>query len=239
MAFLLNNNSVAMIPAAGFGKRLGDLTLNTPKPLIEVGGVTMIERTCAHLFEAGFKRIAINTYHLAEQIHNAIMLLQRKFPKLEFYISHEPEILDIGGGMKKIARDLEISEFLIFNPDILLYGASNPLAGIMNAWDPSYMDAFIYLKDKSDPTKAADFNLQPDMKLVRLQDKTEHLFFHAGISIYKTAPLLDVPLDKFHIITDYILPKMATGHNFYGTPLVAGWIDIGTPENLAAARKLK
>ncbi len=225
-----------MIPAAGFGTRLGTLTLSTPKPLIDVGGITMLERTCTHLYEAGFKRIAINTHYLSEQIHSFIQTLKEKFPHVDFYISHEPEILNIGGGMRKIAHDLKVSEFLIFNSDTLLYGKSQPLAPILKAWDPNRMDALIYLKNKHNPLEEADFNLSEDNRLIRIPDKKDHMFFHAGISIYRADPLLSMPSDKFHIITDYILPKMSATHNFYGTILDANCIDIGTPENLRLAR---
>lgn len=227
-----------MIPAAGFGTRLGAITFSTPKPLVEVQGITMLERACVHLQQAGFKHIAINTHHLAEQIHQFIPKLKDKFPNVEFHISHEPEILDVGGGMKKVARDLKTSEMLIFNSDALLYGNSKPLDLILKTWDPSRMDVLMYLKNKHElfgSPLEADFNLCPDSKLARLDDKNNNEYFYSGISIYRTDPLLSIQEEKFHIMKDYVFPKMLAEHNFYGVELDAEYIDIGTPESLAAA----
>lgn len=227
-----------MIPAAGFGSRLGAITFSTPKPLVEVQGTTMLERACMHLQKVGFKRIAINTHHLAEQIHQFLPKLKEKFPSIQFHISHEPEILDIGGGMKKVACDLQITEMLIFNSDALLYGNPKPLDLILKTWDPSCMDALMYLKNKRElpgSPKEADFNLNPDNKLARLNDKNNNEYFYSGISIYRTDPLLSIQEEKFHIMKDYIFPKMLAEHNFYGIELDAEYMDIGTPESLAAA----
>ena len=230
-----------MIPAAGFGTRLGELTFHTPKALVEIGGTTMLERACTHLVEAGFKRIAINTHYLAQQIHQFVPKLREKFPNIQFHLSHEPEILDIGGGMKKVARDLKLTEMLVFNADALLLNPINPLEPILKAWDAGNMDALMYLKHKSNlhhrPQKA-DFNLTKDGRLARLADNNNHEYLYPGISIYRTDPLLSIKDDKFHIMTDYIFPKMQLEHNFYGLILDAGYMDIGTPESLSAAKDI-
>lgn len=230
-----------MIPAAGFGTRLGELTFYTPKALVQIGGVPMLERACTHLVEVGFKRIAINTHHLAQQIHQFVPKLKEKFPNIEFHLSHEPAILDVGGGMKKVARDLKLTEMLVFNADALLLNSINPLEPILKAWDASSMDALMYLKHKSDlhpPRQKADFNLTKEGKLDRLVDNNNHEYLYPGISIYRTDPLLSIKEDKFHIMTDYVFPKMQLEHNFYGLVLDASYMDIGTPESLQDAKDI-
>ncbi len=247
MAFLLNNESVAMIPSAGFGSRLKELSISRPKPLIELCGIAMLERACVHLSEAGFKRIAINTHYLAEQIHNFIPRLKKKFPNVNFHISHEPEILNIGGGIKKVAFDLNLTELLIFNADAFLYNESNPLNDfnplnfILETWDANNMDALMYLKNKHTlmpPLENADFNICKNNKLARSSDAKAHEYLYCGISIYNTKPLLSVKEDKFHIMKDYVFPKMLSEHQFYGLEMNAGYIDIGVPENLEIANKI-
>ena len=63
----------AMILAAGFGKRLGELTKSKPKPLLEVKGKPLIDYHIEKLISSGFKTIAINTHYLGTQISDHII----------------------------------------------------------------------------------------------------------------------------------------------------------------------
>ena len=64
--------NTALILCAGFGKRLNPLPLDTPKPLIELNNVSVLE-TCINLIESlDIKEIFINTFYLKDQIHNFI-----------------------------------------------------------------------------------------------------------------------------------------------------------------------
>ena len=59
---------VAMVLAAGKGKRMRPITDKTPKPLVEVGGMTLLDRILDHLEQAGTTRVVVNAFHLSEQI---------------------------------------------------------------------------------------------------------------------------------------------------------------------------
>ena len=62
----------ALILCAGFGKRLNPITLDTPKPLLELNNVALLE-TCINLIEnLGIRKIIINTFYLGDQISNFI-----------------------------------------------------------------------------------------------------------------------------------------------------------------------
>src|SRR5580704_10219343 len=86
----------AMILAAGYGTRMRPLSLEKPKPLLEVGGRTMLDLALDKLVAAGIKRAVVNCFYLAEQIENH--LKQRR--NIEIIISREDELLDTGGGIK-------------------------------------------------------------------------------------------------------------------------------------------
>ena len=86
-----------MILAAGYGTRMRPLTLATPKPLLKVGGRTMLDQALDKLIAAtGIKRAVVNTFYLAEQIEAHLKM--RK--DIEIVISRETELLDTGGGIK-------------------------------------------------------------------------------------------------------------------------------------------
>ena len=64
--------NTALILCAGFGKRLRPLTLKTPKPLLELNNVTMLESCINTIIKLGIKKILINTFHLGDQISEFI-----------------------------------------------------------------------------------------------------------------------------------------------------------------------
>ena len=104
--------------AAGEGTRLRPLTHKRPKPLIPVLNTPLLEITLSYLKNFSFKRILINSHHLADQITDFIAG-QKKRGGLELEVQFEPEILGTGGGMAR-SRDFWHSRtFLVINGDIL------------------------------------------------------------------------------------------------------------------------
>lgn len=108
----------AMILAAGVGSRLRPLTDNTPKALIDVGGVPMIEHVIRRLKAAGVTEIAVNLFHLGDQI--AAFLESRENFGLRIQYIHEAELLDTGGGLKNAAGFFDDGQpFFLHNVDVL------------------------------------------------------------------------------------------------------------------------
>ena len=109
--------NTALILCAGFGKRLNPITLDKPKPLLELNNISMLE-TCINLIEnLGIKKIIINTFYLRDQISN---FLESKNFKSEIKIVDDGEIiLGTGGGILNMINYSDENDFLIFNPDTL------------------------------------------------------------------------------------------------------------------------
>ena len=78
--------STALILCAGLGKRLNPLTLKTPKPLLELKNITILERCINLIIKFGAKKIFINTFHLGNQIIEFIK--DKKFLKLIKFQNH-------------------------------------------------------------------------------------------------------------------------------------------------------
>ena len=89
--------NTALILCAGFGRRLDPLTQTTPKPLLRIKEVTMLERCINLIIEYGVKKILLNTFHLENQIIEFIM--NKKFPIDIRVIKDGRKILDTGGGI--------------------------------------------------------------------------------------------------------------------------------------------
>ena len=99
-----------MILAAGLGKRMQPLTNKKPKPLLEIGGRTLLERAINLLINHGVKEISVNIHHLGDQIEKYISDLKSE---VKIKISNEKDLLlDTGGGVKKGAKDFKENPFL-------------------------------------------------------------------------------------------------------------------------------
>ena len=123
--------NTAFILCAGFGKRLNPLTLDTPKPLIKLNNITVLE-TCINLIEnLGIQQIILNTFYLKDQIHDFIN--HKKFNSKITIIDDGENILDTGGGISNMMKHTNEENVLIFNPDTI--------------WEKNYSNEIIEMED--------------------------------------------------------------------------------------------
>ena len=109
--------STALILCAGFGKRLNPLTLETPKPLLRLNDITLLETCINTILKLGIKKISINTFYLGKRISEFIK--KKNFSADIRIIEDGKEILNTGGGLLNMIQSLEDHNYLIFNPDTL------------------------------------------------------------------------------------------------------------------------
>ena len=110
----------ALVFAAGLGTRLKPLTDTTPKALVPVGGVALLERVMRKLVAAGYNDIVINVHHFADQILDFVAAHDNFGVKVSF--SDETDLLrETGGGIRHAAPLLEggSEPFLVHNVDII------------------------------------------------------------------------------------------------------------------------
>ncbi len=108
-----------MIVAAGRGTRLAPLTDLRPKPAVPVRGLPLIAYQLALLAHHGVREVVINTHHLAEQLEAAAR--RHCPPGVSLTFSRERELLDTGGGIRRVAAFLRESDpSLIVGGDMLL-----------------------------------------------------------------------------------------------------------------------
>jgi len=109
----------AMILAAGMGTRLGEITADKPKILVDIGGVTLLEWITGKLVHYGFRDIIINVHHHADMIESAARLLGSRLDLKISFSDERSGLLDTGGGLYR-ARDFFGDEpFLLYNGDIV------------------------------------------------------------------------------------------------------------------------
>jgi len=105
----------ALILCAGYGKRLNPITLTTPKPLLKINEITLLENCINLIHSLGINKILINTFYLSEKIEQ--FLKDKKF-NLEIKIINDgSDILNTGGGILNMINSSNETDFIIFNPD--------------------------------------------------------------------------------------------------------------------------
>ncbi|HXQ99015.1 MAG TPA: nucleotidyltransferase family protein [Pseudomonas sp.] len=215
----------AMILAAGKGERLRPLTLHTPKPLVRVGGVPLIEYHLRALEAAGVAEVVINHAWLGQQIEDYLGDGQRLGLNIRY--SPEGEPLETGGGIFRALPLLGDEPFLVVNGDIWtdcdFAGLAAPLKGL----------AHLVLVDNPLHHPGGDFALvdgqvRDDASLPRLTYSGiailhPQLFAGCSDGAFKLAPLL----------RDAMAKGQVTGEHFSGR-----WVDVGTHERLAHVEQL-
>ena len=104
----------AFMLAAGLGKRLLPLTQDKPKPLLEVGGIPLIQRNLLKLKESNISEVVINVHYLGEQIIN--FLGDGSDYEMKISYSIEKDLLGTGGGIRKSIHHFE-DPFIVLSSD--------------------------------------------------------------------------------------------------------------------------
>ena len=107
----------ALILCAGFGKRLNPITLKTPKPLLKIKNLTLLEHCINLIKQVGVKKIFINSFYLKEQINEFIE--ENNFEIEIKVIEDGNTILNTGGGVLNLISKINEDNYLVFNPDTI------------------------------------------------------------------------------------------------------------------------
>jgi len=107
----------ALILCAGFGKRLNPITLNTPKPLLKINDLTLLDHCIKLTIDLGIKNILINTFYLKEKFYE---FLKNHTYKVNIEVVEDGStILDTGGGILNLINKSNDENFLVLNPDTI------------------------------------------------------------------------------------------------------------------------
>ena len=125
----------AVVLAAGFGSRLKPFTCTTPKPLLPVWGVPMLERIIEMLRDRGVDDVVVNCHYLPEQIEEWVESYRRRISgegcEMKIGISREPEILGSGGALNPLREWIGNERFYLVNSDIVAStSAASSAAGV-------------------------------------------------------------------------------------------------------------
>jgi MurNAc alpha-1-phosphate uridylyltransferase len=213
----------AMILAAGRGERMRPLTDRTPKPLLPVAGKPLIVWHLERLARAGFRQIVINHAHLGDQIE--ALLGDGTAWGLAIRYSEEPAgALETAGGIANALPLLGSEPFLVINGDIF---CDWNVSRARTALGPDEL-AHLILVENPSHHPAGDFSLADG----RIGTGEPKLTF-AGIGIYRPALFANVERGNPAKLAPLLHQAIAAG-KVAGEHHTGQWVDVGTPERLAA-----
>lgn len=226
----------AMVFAAGLGTRMRPITNHIPKPLVEIGGRTMLDHMLDRLAEGGVTRAIVNVHHLADQIETHLKGRTRP----EIVISDEREkLLDQGGGIKKVLPLIGDADFFICNTDaVWLEGPHSTIAAMREAWRPAEMDILLLVAATSGSVGVdwpGDFHMAPGGRLTRRAEREVSAFVYAGVGIMKASLFADAQEDVFRLAPYFF--RAAEAGRLHGLRLNGQWLHVGTPEAVEEAER--
>jgi len=239
--------SQAMVLAAGLGTRMRPLTENTPKPLVQVAGRSLLQHGLDMLIGGGIRKATVNQHHHADQMTAAIQNWYDK--RLDLSMSDErDQLLDSGGGVKKALPDDDA--FIVMNSDQVFippvpdtsYDMVQLLSG---SWQPDQMDILMLLvpfEKANGYDGKGDFNLvahTDDLAaapLVKPDDGEAGDYVYTGLMIMKPDCFEDTPDGPFSLRVCF--DRAREQGRLYGALHKGEWYHVGTPESLEQTHQI-
>ncbi len=229
-----------MILAAGFGTRLRPLTNTLPKPLLPVGGKTLIEWNLLLLKAHGIRQVIINLHYLGSLIQEALGNGAKW--DMDITYSQEPDILGTGGGLRKALKFFEGRPFLVINGDTLI---DLNIQALMKFHREKHAAATLVVREDPDFERWGVVECDRQDRLLRIngkgvrevqQHQTIARRMFAGVHILDPALLQPEPERISFSVIDTYVKALAKGLCLFGYLHAGYWSDVGTVDRYAQAQ---
>lgn len=229
---------VAMVMAAGLGKRMRPLTATRPKPLIEVAGKMLIDHCLDHLRAAGVRKAVVNVHYLADALEAHL----RQAQGIEIAISDERDLLmETGGGLVKALPQIDCDPFLAVNSDNLwVDGPMDSLRLLASNWSEERMEALLLLVPLARAnchSGQGDFHMNAAGALRRKRRGTVAPFVFTGIQMVSKR-LFQGELPEGPFSTNLLWDRAMEKGRCFGVVHQGLWFDVGTPVNVRKTEEL-
>ena len=224
----------AMVLAAGLGLRMRPVTLTVPKPLVAVGGRTMLDRALDHLGAAGVERIVVNAHWLADRVADHLD------GRPGVTVLREEILLETGGGVANALPLLGERPFYVVNSDIIWTDGRVPaLSRLAGAWSRHRMDALLLLQPVAGAVGyhgQGDFFLDPAGVPRRRREGETAPYLFSGVQILHPRLFEDCPAGKFSL--NLLYDRALDEGRLFGLVHDGGWFHVGTPDALPQVEAL-
>jgi NDP-sugar pyrophosphorylase family protein len=235
----------AVLLAAGRGNRVGALTAEKPKPLLEVAGQPLIARIVEGLIAAGLRKYVVIVGYLGEQLEDWCGRFAAARPGITMQPIRQRELNGTGGAILAARPLLEAGERFIFGWGDILMDAANYSRFVAQA-DAGDQELLLAVNRVDDPWRGAAVYVDAQMRVTRLVEKPER---GRSTTIWNNAGLFAASMSLFDYVgrlmpssrgelelPQAIAAMIADGRDVRAVELRGFWSDVGTPEDLELAR---
>jgi len=213
-----------MLFAAGFGTRMGALTADRPKPLVEVAGRPLIDHALDLILPVVPGPIVANLHYRADQME-AHLAGTRVTPLRE-----EPEILETGGGLRNALPVLGTGPVFTMNSDAVWRGP-NPLALLADAWRDDMEALLLCIPPDQAVGHVGKGDFTPGPPVARGPG-----LIYSGAQIIRTEGLTEVAETAFSL--NLLWNRMLERGTLHVLTYPGAWCDVGHPEGITLAEEM-
>jgi MurNAc alpha-1-phosphate uridylyltransferase len=225
-----------MVLAAGLGTRMRPLTAATAKPLLKLGGRTLLDHALDHLVNAGVETVAVNAHWQADTV--AAHLAERPAPPRTVLL-REAHLLETGGGVRAARAILGPDPFYVVNGDAFwLNGPLSALLRLAAVFDQS-VDG-VLLVQRSSHVHAdvgfGDFALDKWGIPRRREEREIAPYIYAGVQLIHPRLLNEMPEGAFSMNRAWDI-ALAAGR-LRAVVHDGLWFHLSTPPDLVEAEQI-
>jgi len=227
-----------MVLAAGLGTRMRPLTTATAKPLLPLGGRSLLDHALDRLAAVGVARVVVNAFWQADRVAAAVATRQAAAPAVT--VLRETALLDTGGGVKAALAQLGPAPFYVVNGDAFWLDGPRPaLARLAEAFAPGDVDG-VLLVHRTCQVHAevgpGDFVLDPWGGLRRRREREIAPYVYAGVQLIAPALLDGMPEGPFSM--NLAWDRALAAGRLRAVVHDGLWFHLSTPADLADAEAM-
>lgn len=214
----------------GFGTRMRPLTITTPKPMLPIVNVPLLELELLHLKEYGVDEVILSTGYLPDVFDEYFGDGSRMGIRLIHITEEEP--LGTCGAVKNVEEFLGDDPVIVCNGDIL---TDLDISALVSYHDEKKATVTITLTPVEDPTAYGLVPLEPDGRIKEFLEKPSWdqvvtNLINAGTYVIDPKVFKQVPPNQNFSFERELFPKLLSqGVPMYGFPSDCYWLDLGTP----------
>jgi mannose-1-phosphate guanylyltransferase len=225
----------AVVLCAGEGRRLRPLTERVPKPLLPLLNVPILRHTLQRLAEAGVERVALNAWHLAEQVEAFARTAPE--PRLALEVRREPELLGTGGALWNLRDWIADEPLLVLAGDIV---ADFDVPDLLARHRAAGAEATMSLATRADVRDFGAVEIDAQGRITdivgALRRPGARALVNASAHVLEPAFLRRLPAGNSCLVRQGYLPALAAGARCAGALHEGAWAELGSPAALRRAQ---
>lgn len=226
---ILNGYSLFIL-AGGRGSRMCDLTNATPKPMLKVAGLPILEHVLLEAIRQGIRKFFISVHYLQNQIMDYFGDGGRYGVEINYVFEKTP--LGTAGCLSGL-KDLGETPLMVANCDVL---SGIDYADLMNFHKEHNAYATMVITEYTvrNPFGVVEVDRST---VVGITEKPEHKYFiNAGVYVLNSSVIKEMVPNKAIDMTDFLVCLLSQGRQVSAYRLLDQWIDVGTPDDLETAK---